>query len=274
MPRAKKSPFETDLSADALSVVWRWLGLDDLNRVAQCARRYRRAVRAAQDVWLQGLAVYELAGRRLVSIGIIEAKRLREMWAAGGWVFELEWRLPLPGKISGDDAPEIARSIGRIARRRGKSREHVDIHQAECSGWHIPIPASVYNAERARKQQKPVLARTAELQRACDQVITQMWCHVDLALHDLLTEAPISVSTKAASTNAASAAYTAVFLMLTEGVSVASKWAVEHAMYRTYIPALIRAYPEHRRRIDRAFKYLDRFYTRDQKLPQVREIIV
>jgi hypothetical protein len=272
--RAKKSPFETELSADALSVVWRWLGLDDMNRVAQTARRYRRAARAAQDEWLQGLAQYELAGRRLVSIGIIDAKRLRDMWAAGGWVFELGWRLPLPGKISGDDAPSIARSLGRIARRRGNRREPVDLYLTADSGWRIPIPASVYAAEMERINRKPVLARTADHQRACDRALIQLWCHVDLAIHDVLTEAPIRASTKAASTERAFAAYTAVFLMLTQGVVCADKLKVEHAMYRTYIPALIRAHPEKRRRIYLAFKYLDRFYTRDQKLPQVREMVV
>jgi len=237
-----------DISPDALSRVCGELDIHDLGHLACCARAYDAVTLPAQEAWLQHLVAHVVAARRLVRIGTVSADVVDTAFAAGGWLWQGRWELDLGGAPMGDDAPSIARDMLRRARATGCARQSVET----ADGVRVALLEADAERRHAVRIGRPLPPRTPQIERARAHHRLQIWCEIELAVHEML-ECPRSIERVS---RAYTAVHSAISCKLVDGID-----SYETEMYTRYLPEVMRTCPtDARPALNRAFKYLDRYY--------------
>jgi len=250
-----------DISPDALSCVCGGLDINDLGRLSCVARAYDAVTRPAQEAWLERLTPHVVAARRLVGIGIVSPDVVDTAFTTGGWLWQGRWELDLGGALMGDDAPSIARDMLRRARAAGCARRRV----ATADGVRVALLEA--DAERRRhavRIRHPLPPRTPQAERARAHHRLQIWCEIELAVHEML-ECPRSIER---ASRACVAVHNAISCKLVDGID-----AYETEMYTRYLPEVMRTCPaDARRTLNTAFKYLDRYYVPRHNLTPISKM--
>jgi hypothetical protein len=139
------------LEADLLEHVCRSLALPDLGRLELTSRRCCRCVLAQHQARaLRGAADEISFANSLVRQGVLDGEALRREWAAGTWVFEGRWTLPLPI----DDPSRLL----ELARRAGTHRTAAPVEWLD----------GIYPHDRPRLRATYLFRAAAEIARVLE----------------------------------------------------------------------------------------------------------